>query len=281
MKEVSFENGALPVFSGDECISKKEIHSEMAHYHDDLELIVVNNGTIMCQTAGTEFQLYTGDVCFINRRQLHQIHTDDGDSCNHKVLIIGTSLFMQNTLIYEKYIRPILEDMQFTHVRFEGTSSPAAEISGIVTEINKLQKEKPSCYELDVIALIHRLGKQLYLAYTDESKPGQYDGNAVTQQKMAEFIYANYGESLTLDDIAASGNVSRSQCAKLFKQYTGLSPINFLNGHRLERALGRLRGTTDSVAVIASECGFSDQSYFNRLFMRHYGVTPLAYRKSA
>ena len=41
-----------------------------------------------------------------------------------------------------------------------------------------------------------------------------------------------------------------------------------------------LRRTGSSVAEIAQNCGFSDQSYFSRLFQRQFGCTPLSYRKS-
>jgi AraC-like DNA-binding protein len=96
---------------------------------------------------------------------------------------------------------------------------------------------------------------------------------------MVDYIYSHYSENITLDDIAASGNISRSQCAKLFNRYTSLSPINFLNKHRLEISRELLRTTYLPIGEIALSCGFSDQSYFNRLFVKQYGITPFAYRK--
>lgn len=279
MNAVKFENAAIPVYVKRESIADRNIHSEISHWHDHLEIIVVNNGNILCQTGGEEFCLHKGDICFINRKQLHQVKTDDGKECCHKVLIVGTSLLMQNALVYDKYIRPMLEDPGFSHIRFEGSDSPAALLSEIIENITEILEKKESGYEMELIAEIHLLGRQLYLAYKAEPKKPPADNNYIIQQKMTEYIYAYFDRNVTLDDIASAGAVSRSQCAKLFKKYTKLSPISFLNRHRLEVSLELLRTTGDSIADIAARCGFTDQSYYNRIFLREYGVTPLGYRK--
>nr|WP_315101803.1 AraC family transcriptional regulator [uncultured Catonella sp.] len=280
MDTIIFENDSLPIRVGVENIALRELHSEISHLHNNAEIIVVNNGAIICSAGTDEFELHAGDVCFINAKQLHSICTNDDKKCNHTVLNVGISLLMQNPLIYEKYIKPMLEDDSFSHVRFDGSSGSAAEIAALIAQIEQLQQNGHCAYELKLIALIHLLFYQLYLSYVNEPKKATVDNNIFIQQKMTEYVYKHFNEELTLNDIANSGNVSRSQCAKLFKKYTGLSPMTFLNKHRLEVSLKLLRKTADSVAEISHSCGFFDQSYFNRLFLREYGCTPLTYRKS-
>jgi len=279
MDSFHFDNEMLPVFLQREHITEHVMHSEMAHWHDHIELIVIDRGAVSCNAGGSTFQLYKGDVCFINRRQLHRLDPADGEDCHHTVMIIGTGLLSQNPLLYEKYVRPILEDGQFSHIRFEGSGSPAARISELVGHARALDSEKAPGYELDLIATVHLILHQIYLSYIAAPKAAVRDINAEIQQEMAEYIYAHFSENISLDDIAAAGSVSRSQCAKLFKQYTSLSPVSFLNKHRLELSREMLRSTSESIAAIALDCGFSDQSYYNRLFVREYGITPLAYRK--
>lgn len=280
MDTIIFKNESLPIYARVENIALRTTHSEISHLHNNMEIIVVNSGKILCSTAGDEFELHTGDVCFINMKQLHSIYTDDGEKCSHRVLSVGISLLMQNPLIYEKYIKPMLDDASFSHIRFGGSTCPAAEIAELIAQIEELQNTTPCGYELELIALIHLLFHQLYLAYVNEPEKLPIDNNALTQKKMTEYIYEHFSEEIVLDDIAKEGNVSRSQCSKLFKKYTKLSPISFLNKHRLEISLKLLRSTGNSVADIAHSCGFFDQSYFNRLFLREYGCTPLVYRKS-
>jgi AraC-like DNA-binding protein len=278
MNDIIFENPYLPVFHSTESISDRSAHSEMSHWHDDLELIVVGKGTLLCKTGGTEFELLSGDVCFINRKQLHRIQSVDSPE-NHIVLIIGTKLLMQNPQVYEKFFRPMLEDAQFSHVRFAGNESCAARIKNEISIIEERMQKKECGYELDVLSSVFRLGKYLYIAYRNEENNGLIDNNALIQQKMAEYIYEHFSDNLTLEDIAQVGNISKSQASKLFRKYAGLSPISYLNRHRLEISLNLLRSTSEPIADVAQRCGFSDQSYFNRLFLREYGTTPLNYRK--
>lgn len=275
-----FNSGDVPVFTCHECLEEHVAHSEMTHLHDDIEIVSVLKGNINCQTGDEHFNLQKGDICFINRHQLHSLHETGGES-SHRVLIIGCDLLKKTPSVYKKYIKVFLDDMSFSHVRFEGSGSHAAEINKIINEMERLKEAAAPAYELEVLSLIYKLVWHLYQAYSTGSAPKPADTNMLTQEKMTEFVYEHFNEPLTLDDIAGSGSVSRSQCSKLFKHYTEMSPISFLNHHRLEVSRDMLRSTGKSIADIALECGFSDQSYYNRMFKQEYACTPLEYRKSA
>ncbi len=280
MDTVFYDNPELPIYIKTESVRERSTHSEISHYHDSIELILINNGRVLCQTDADAFELHSGDVCFINRKHMHSLRPLGGHECCHKVLIVGMSLLSANAPLYERFVRPMLDDGRFSHVRFAGSASPSAEIALAIQNMEQLLSSREDGYELELMAQLLRLIRQLYLAYTGAAALPTADGNAAVQQRMAEFIYKNYPEQITLDDIAAAGSVSRSQCTKLFNTYTRLSPVAFLNHHRLEVSLELLRRTRASVAQIAQSCGFSDQSYFSRLFQRRYGCTPLSYRKS-
>ena len=106
------------------------------------------------------------------------------------------------------------------------------------------------------------------------------DTDALLYRKMSDFIYKNYYQKLSLDDIAISGNISRSKCCIIFKKYAQNSPVDFLNLYRLEVSTSLLKNTNDSISSIAIDCGFGQQSYYNRLFLREYSMTPKEYRKN-
>ena len=280
MDSIVFEPGKLPVYVCQECLNTHQVHSMMAHMHRDIELIAVLKGSVQCLAGASVFELHKGDVCFINRGQMHGLYAQAGAEDQHRVLVIGTALLTQIPGIYEKYIQSILEDTGFSHIRFTGQDSPAAFISRSMDLIEELQKDQPDGYELEILSLLYGIISRLYQAYTRGPALPAEDGKAPIQQRLTEFIYQNSAQPLSLEDIAAAGSVSRSQCVRLFKQYTQMTPIQFLNHHRLEMSCEKLRQTSDSVAFIATSCGIKDQAYFNRLFQRAYGVTPLAYRKS-
>ena len=275
-----FNTGDLPVFTCHECLEQHQAHSEMSHLHKDIEIVSVLKGNIDCMTGDERFNLKKGDICFINKNQLHGLY-QTGEDSSHRILIIGHELLKKIPSVYDKYIKVFLEDAGFSHVRFEGRDSHAAEINKFINIMEDLKKKQEPGYELELLSLIYKILWHLYIAYSTGSSAKAPDNNLLIQEQMTEFIYEHFDEPLTLDEIAEAGSISRSQCSRLFKKYSGMSPISFLNHHRLEVSRDMLRSTDDAISDIALACGFSDQSYYNRLFRKEYGCTPLDYRRSA
>jgi AraC-like DNA-binding protein len=84
----------------------------------------------------------------------------------------------------------------------------------------------------------------------------------------------------TLVEIAAAVERHPSHVAREFRRYHGVSIGEFARRCRLEVAAVGLRDGEESIADIASDAGFCDQSHFTRAFRRVFGVTPAVYRKN-
>jgi AraC-like DNA-binding protein len=94
------------------------------------------------------------------------------------------------------------------------------------------------------------------------------------------FIRANFDDSrLCLDTVAEIAGVSRFHFSRMFKARTGSGFIEYLTWIRLAEAGDRLLNTADSVSSICHTVGYRDLSNFQRMFRRHYGTTPSAYRR--
>ena len=121
-------------------------------------------------------------------------------------------------------------------------------------------------YELEIVGLMHILWSRLYrkLLANDYTHPNKTAIIPILLQKdMVSYIHQHYAERLTLSDIAASGNVCRSKCCKIFKRYLMQSPIEFLNTYRLEISSNLLKDTSKSVTEVAFACGFNHLSYYS------------------
>lgn len=92
------------------------------------------------------------------------------------------------------------------------------------------------------------------------------------------YIQEHLDQALRLADLAALVGMSACYFASLFKQSTGTSPHQFIVQCRLRRSQQLLRRSDATIADIAIQCGFSSQSHLTRLFRRHLGTTPRAYR---
>lgn len=92
-----------------------------------------------------------------------------------------------------------------------------------------------------------------------------------------EFIHAHMSDDISLVALAGAAGLSPYHFARLFKRSTGFSPHQYLLRCRVERARGLLIRSKASIADVALEVGFCDQSHLAAHFKRVYGVSPKAF----
>jgi AraC family transcriptional regulator len=86
---------------------------------------------------------------------------------------------------------------------------------------------------------------------------------------------------LSLSELAADAAMSPFHFLRVFEQVVRVTPAQYVLRTRLRRAAVELRGSAESVATIAGNCGFADLSTFNRQFRRVMGVSPNRFRAAA
>ncbi len=96
---------------------------------------------------------------------------------------------------------------------------------------------------------------------------------------LRDYLDAHLGASVQLDDLAGLVNLSRYHFLRKFKSTFGQSPHAFLTELRMARAHDMLQHTTQKIAAVAFECGYSQQSHFTSAFRRCYGYPPSAVRR--
>lgn len=93
-------------------------------------------------------------------------------------------------------------------------------------------------------------------------------------------MLAQIDQTVVLREIAERLNVSQNHFLKAFKNTVGIPPHRWLLYQRLCLSLRLLADEKRALAEIATECGFSDQSHFHRIFVRNMGVTPGQWRRT-
>ena len=100
------------------------------------------------------------------------------------------------------------------------------------------------------------------------------------RDRVVEYIDAHLSEAVTLREMAQVASLGERQFCRAFRASIGESPHQYLLGQRVERAKSLiLKG--DSLADVALQSGFSDQSQLTRTFTRRLGVSPATYRAVA
>lgn len=98
-------------------------------------------------------------------------------------------------------------------------------------------------------------------------------------KSIVQYLQVNYAKEINFTEIASTYNFSASYLTKIFKEFTGISPIKYLIDYRIKIAKKLLRDTDLTVKEIAEKTGFIDQFYFSKCFKNYSGVTPSQYKE--
>lgn len=99
--------------------------------------------------------------------------------------------------------------------------------------------------------------------------------------KALQCIREGAGSELTREEVARNAGISPSQLAHLLKERTGRTFTELVREARIAKACGLLVDTEWTLAAIAADCGFCDQSYFSHVFQDFKKMTPGQYRDAA
>lgn len=105
------------------------------------------------------------------------------------------------------------------------------------------------------------------------------DAQRLVRQAMA-YIHEHYSEQLTRQEISQKVNISEDYLTYCFRQELGITPIKYLRRYRIKQAKLLLKASQNSITEIAFAVGFSDSSYFSRIFHRETGYSPEDFRQS-
>jgi signal transduction histidine kinase/AraC-like DNA-binding protein/DNA-binding LacI/PurR family transcriptional regulator len=98
-------------------------------------------------------------------------------------------------------------------------------------------------------------------------------------KRAVAYLQQHYAKPLSRQEIADAIGVSKNYLSEIFHQELGISPWEYLNRYRMQKAKDLLRTTNKSITTIAAQVGFDDSSYFGRVFHKHVGLTPSQYRQ--
>jgi AraC family transcriptional regulator len=97
-------------------------------------------------------------------------------------------------------------------------------------------------------------------------------------RRALDYIHANLASNVRLADIAGAARMSVYHFSRTFSKAMGIGPHRYLLQARVERVKALLRAGDRTLASIADETGFSDQSHMSKVFRKSTGWSPKAYR---
>ena len=249
------------------------------HWHPDFEIASAQCGVLDYQVGEQHIILEAGDSIFVNGNMLHGIKQLSGEVPDPmpNIVFSGALITPEISSIFQKYIQPIAQCDSLPFVVFRQSDSSHSEINFLIKDICKQMNEKKACYELAVQRDINGIFEFLTRNFNElpKTKATRIQINSqIRLQKMLTYIYENYAESITLEDIANAADISRTEAGRCFNTYMGCSPVDALIQYRLQMSHQLLSERTQTLQQISFACGFNSVNYFSRQFKKRYGYTP-------
>lgn len=254
------------------------------HWHPETEILYIDQGEFEAEIDLKMYHLSKGDFCFINSENLHQIRGLVTPS-HHCAFLFDAKIldYSYPDSIEEELIAPFVRHTRVIRHILRPEDREYAVLSPLLFQMFTASLERKKNWYLTCKLLL----LQLLFALTDT---GFIQNEAVVlsaseRQKIdryktvVSYIDANYGEDISLQDLADLVSCNSQYLCRLFREITGSSPIRFLIARRIDFACTLLRETTKSVLEISLDCGFENVSYFIRKFRQLKGCTPMQYRK--
>ncbi len=116
---------------------------------------------------------------------------------------------------------------------------------------------------------------------TPVDQPGQAPHDYQRLTPSLKYAVENCCQNVSIPKMAEQSGLSTSQLQRDFRKLFRMSPGEYVMRLRLQIARRQLIESNEPVNLIASRCGFFDQSHFTRLFRKHTGLTPSHYRRKA
>lgn len=177
------------------------------------------------------------------------------------------------------YLGHIVLDRQETERKLKyACNKKGTPFDEMMKEIDNCEDHMNSQKVLHLCELIDSYIRLLYDKYKDfeNTDDSPYHWAVYNLKKYADDYYS---QTFTLSSVCRLYFVSEKYAGKIFKEQVGMSFHEYLNRIRMEKAAKALKETNDQIIDVALKCGFNNVTYFNRKFLKFYGMSPSHFRK--
>ncbi len=249
------------------------------HWHEELELVAVTEGTLEVVIEGEKITVLAGNGIFINGNKLHMFERN-ADTRIRSCVFSDRFLSSRDSIIWQKFICPITTHTELGYVRLESLTEWGNTIMNLFLELWNRCEEEPFGYELTMRENLTRI---LYLMY--QNVPKTLDADTARSRRETEriktmltYISGHMEEEISISMLAKSASISESECLRCFRHILNTTPGRQITKMRIQKAEELLVATSLSVAEITARCGYSEESYFIKCFKKMNGTTPHQYR---
>ena len=253
------------------------------HTHEYVEFLFVLGGSVQHVTGNHTYNEEAGRMAIINYNQFHCFKIPDGpfelmniywEPQKYHIQNLPEPLFsqLQNLIPAHAMLGHRLNGI----VRLQ--LKRPEEIEYLLHRFLKEQNEGGAGSELAIVSLFNLL--LIEICRSASIIPASHEAEFNPRmEKIRTYLEKHYTEAIRIEQLCELSKFKEANLCRQFKKYTSLSIGNYLKQHRLANAMQQLRTTNKKILTICHDCGFSDITYFNRIFRAGVKNSPSEYRK--
>jgi len=254
------------------------------HWHQEVEILYIVEGTATQQINDHIFSAGKGDIIVIGSDAVHSTYTQRNEDNKIIVLQFNADYFKPSAV--PSPAASLIDDFS-KYIDYTGSINDRTETGKSAAYcIEKIRKEfskKEKAFELLIEAYILELMGILVRNYGANVKmqkhPYQVEKAKEMLKNTFELIDNNYSVHLSLEQAAKASNLSISHFSRLFKRATGMTFKDYLSFYRINKAEEMLVSSPACpISQIAFDCGFNSLASFIRAFKQYKKCTPSSYR---
>ena len=272
------EEGDSLFYYFDYDVRTAEINMQFQHFHPFYELCVMLCPDTVHFLGGKPYDLKMFDIIGICPNFLHRTLDPAGGPC--KRLIIQFNLPKYATGLSNEYEQLLSIFHQETPI-FRFDTELQHRIYRKLNDIFLLAQKTDPMRNLIIHQKFIEFLTMLYLNQDHNLYHNEPEMSTAEQKIYAitSYIHSHYAEDLSLNMLAQHFFTSSYYLSHQFKNVTGFTVTDYIQMTRVRNVQALLVGTQIPITEAALRCGFNSFSQFNRIFRKHIGVAPSAYRK--
>ena len=270
-------------------LSKMYMQRIRWHWHPEIEILIINHGEADFVTDDDHIRLCAGEGILLNQNVMHSIQPiDENANCSFYSVVFHPSFLFGygNTVMSSKYLVPVISSPVFRFIKLNENDPTLERFLDLTNNVIASNLTKKYGYELVIKSYLCNLWTAL-LEYVipkniTKSKEVTISTDETRVKDAILYIEMHFHEQITLEQIAASIHISKSECCRCFKRTLQLTPIEYLMKYRIFRATQMIQRNdpeAHSMSSLAFSVGFNNASYFNKVFKQFLGCTPSEYKR--
>ena len=253
-----------------------------AGFHEKaMEIIEITSGNVTVQ-IGTEFaEAHAGDFLYVPPTMVFKIEALEGEA-GMRSMVFDSSIIEANMENFDTEIFYMFYVQSKNKIVVFDKGHPVYKtLKKYMQESYDEYVSKDVCYKLPIRANIYLMMTALlrYYCGSKNELDRMIYHNVMRLRPVITYIAEHYKEKIYIETLSDMITVSPDYFTKMFKDSIGRTPIDYINGLRINRAMQMLATTDISVNDISDGLGFSNSNYFHKIFKQYMDTSPAAYRK--